>query len=266
MATRLTAQLDLTRRNVAAADWAHGIPALLERARIHLAERIDEEQFLIEVSEGLMVEQAEQGETENSATLARIADRIRAYSAVHMQLWNAVVGANSVFLDAQAYQGFGITLDAAIDFTDAFHQALLMPAGDIADAIDAVRPKVQIPSGPPIVTVGGALDRLLAPPREISVVHESGELDLVDLPDRRMFDADQITGMLRRFAMLPVPTLLSTLLRDDAPKDADLAALLALAESRAATGAASITRAGTDFSGPTHHGDDLVIAPDGRST
>ena len=259
-AKQLTGQLDLTKRNVAAADWSHGIPALIETARQHIHDRLADEEELIQISENLMVEQAEKGETDSHAALVAVVEQIRAYRGIHLHLFTEVIGAQAVFLDAQAYQGFGVVVEPAIDFTGAFHQALLMGAGELADAVDAVRHQVQTPVAPPVVTVGDALHRLLAAPRVAGERIDADPRDLVEEPERHIFSANDITAALHRLSELDSPTNLSSLLDPADPKAADLLVMLTLAEWATPTIDVGIVADG-NFVGPTHHGTDLTITP-----
>jgi hypothetical protein len=153
--------LDTVRRDIKQVDWIRDVLALLDAARLHLADRQEHERELL----ALIDARLDLAIGELAAQLAALRDAVDECYRRHMQLHRRLIPANQEYLREQDRQVFRPRLAAALpDLEGAvLRPALALPTGQLAALTDALLARFLPPRPPPLLRLTNLIDRLLAP-------------------------------------------------------------------------------------------------------
>jgi hypothetical protein len=165
LAEKVRSILAETQHDVRTVDWADTVPALLDRARVHLGERLHAE-------DGLMARMRharnEAGDAEVRSTCLRILALLGRANHRHIELHGTVLRALQTFLDAQADQRFRPVASLRLV---AMTQDVLLPIMQMtaAEASEIAAVFAEAIAGPVVgrlPRLTDLYDLLLAPARE----------------------------------------------------------------------------------------------------
>jgi hypothetical protein len=251
-------QLEATERNVAAVDWLHSVPDLLNEALAHVEARQKEEQAIVQ---SITADRDEAHDALNKRRAAELVDIIEDCIRRHTALHRRLLGAREKFRQEQDRQLFATTARrAAVDL----HRDLLQPV--LAETVAAAASPLSVFAEHAVGPTGGdqphlatLVPALLAPPAVRSrFAEEEDDPDPQPVAAEGGFSDQQWRAARMLLDLADSARLLSHLLEEAAlidPEVSDLVALLAL-------------RAFSPQIGPAlRHGRDsvLITVPDGTT-
>jgi hypothetical protein len=200
--------LDTVRRDIKQVDWIRDVLALLDAARLHLADRQEHERELL----ALIDARLDLAIGELAAQLAALRDAVDECYRRHMQLHRRLIPANQEYLREQDRQVFRPRLAAALpDLEGAvLRPALALPTGQLAALTDALLARFLPPRPPPLLRLTNLIDRLLAPRRGVDDAP-------ADLEQAVLEDIDVDRGHFSGEDQLAVDDLLAELQASDQP-------------------------------------------------
>lgn len=186
---RIGELLEDTKRDVGSVDWRGSMRAELERARYHISGRILEDDRLLDhVATG--TENEDRAIRETSGEIREVLARCK---RIHLGLEDRLVRAHRTFLDAQSEQRLArrIRLRLLSMGDQLFTPVLHLPAAQAAMVTDAFAVAALGPSVPRMPWLGGLIDALLAPPRNVEGLPRELETpDTSDEPDLQAHRAE----------------------------------------------------------------------------
>lgn len=201
-----------TRRDLRAVmgEWVEEMPARLERARTHIADRLESEsRLLLKARESL-----ESDDPNVTAAAARIAARLDEGRRRHELLHNRVINARSVFLDEQERQSFRPPasthlVDVASEVLNPVLQLPLEPAQDVTAAWLAA---VSGPVPPRIPRLYRLINDLWTVKGHLGAVEEIPGEEEVGEPDPPLVALHILEAVTRIAHSVELPARLSALL------------------------------------------------------
>jgi hypothetical protein len=171
--------IEQTQVNVRAVNWKDTVRPVLERARLHVGERIRGENSVL----ASLREKLAQGETlpdDDRGKLIKVEETLNTVICRHTRLAQTLLDANQRFAeaqDAQCYRPRSLSSFADLE-NDLFRPLLRMPVGRLAAHVEEFVEFVFRPEPRPLPSLVEMVDRLLQPEIEHHAPTDDADSDL----------------------------------------------------------------------------------------
>ncbi|GAA1501817.1 hypothetical protein [Streptomyces synnematoformans] len=234
-AETLRRTLEATRRNVRAVDWLQTVPAMIDEALDHVADRYRHENAILT---NIRRARDEAEDPDHKRRAAELVDIVKDCIRRHTQLQTRLLDAGPLFRAEQDRQAFAPP--AARTGVDLYGQLLApvlpLPVSAAHRVTDAFFARGTGLRAPHAVRLADLAELLLTPPLERAHLGaEMPEPDLVATPDDSRFSEEQLAAAGELLDLPPdAPRRLSGLLADARRRDPGLPYLVALLAVHAA--------------------------------
>ena len=208
--------IEQTEVNVRAVNWKDTVRPVLQRARLHVGDRVKaENSVLASLREKLAQEEALSDD--DRGKLVRVEETLNTVICRHTRLAQTLLEANQRFAeaqDAQCYRPRRLSSFADLE-NDLFHPLLLMQMGRLAPNADEFAEFVFRPEPRPLPSLVEMVDRLLQPEKEHHTATGDAESDLEGVePEPPFLNTDELSQAEAMLMSINQPCLLTDVLQE----------------------------------------------------
>ena len=208
--------IEQTEVNVRAVNWKDTVRPVLQRARLHVGERVKAENSVL----ASLREKLTQGEAlsdDDRGKLFRVEETLNTVICRHTRLAQTLLEANQRFAeaqDAQCYRPRRLSSFADLE-DDLFRPLLLTPMGRLAASVGEFAEFVFRPEPRPLPSLVEMVDRLLQPEKDhyTPTGDADGDLEGVE-PDPPFLNADDLAQAEAMLTSINEPCLLTDVLKE----------------------------------------------------
>jgi hypothetical protein len=208
--------IEQTEVNVRAVNWKDTVRPVLQRARLHVGDRVKAENSVL----ASLREKLSQGEAlsdDDRSKLMRVEETLNAVICRHTRLAQTLLEANQRFAeaqDAQCYRPRRLSSFADLE-NDLFRPLLLMPTGRLAASAEEFAEFVFRPEPRPLPSLVEMVDRLLQPEKEHHQPIGDADSDLTGVePEPPFLNADEFAQAEAMLTSINEPCFLTDVLKE----------------------------------------------------